>query len=426
MKVTKGKQVFEGVVVPSDEEKVLLLKLDSGYNVGVGLDSSVKLEKLSSKKHVFGKAALRKVKARGGLPSVSLVSTGGTIASRVDYTTGAVQGSMSPEEIISTSPEIAQVVSFKSVQSPFRIQSEDVTPREWGVIAKTVAKELNSGAVGVIVTHGTDTMHYTSAALSFMLGNLNSPVALVGAQRSPDRGSFDGRLNLLCAANYAKSSFAEVAVVMHGTSSDDYCFAHRGTKTRKMHATRRDAFKSVNAKPLAKIFPDGRVEQLNLDARKRVFAEGGKVVADVAFEEKTAIVKVFPGASPEILDFFVDKKYKGIVLEATALGHVPTIMTAESTSKSWIPSLKRAIDCGLTVAVTSQCLYGSTNPSVYSNLRAVSSLGAIYCRDMLPETAYVKLGWVLSREKKPERIRVLMERNIAGEYNDKLTQDDFL
>ncbi len=427
VRVHKREQVFEGVLLPGEDNKILLIKLDSGYNVGVSVDSSVKVEKLAAAKAVLGKAVSAKIERGKDLPEIAFVATGGTIASRVDYSTGAVTGSMTPEEIFSVAPELAQAVSLKSVSSPIRLQSEDLTPKEWKTIAETIAKDLNSGCIGAIVAHGTDTMHYTAAALSFMLRDLNKPVALVGAQRSPDRGSFDGAMNLLCAAHYAKSDFAEVAIVMHGTSSDDYCLAHRGTKVRKMHTTRRDAFKSVNATPLAKIFTDGKIEQLNADAKKRNVA-AGKVEVDAAFEEKTALVKVFPGASPEIMEFFVEKKYKGVVLEAFALGHVPTIMAEGSKHKSWIPAIKRAIDSGVSIAVATQCLYGTTNPFVYSNLRAVSSLGAIYCKDMLPETAYVKLGWVLGHFKKEnaEGVKEMMEKNIAGEYNERLTEADFL
>ncbi len=428
VRVKKGAQAFEGVLLPQEVDGSIFVKLDSGYNVGVKLDSSALVEKVASEKRAVGKSLAVEVRENKDLPPISIIATGGTIASRVDYATGAVTGSMSPEEIFSTAPELSQAVSLKFVHSPFRLQSEDMTPDEWIAIAKTVADDLNNGAQGAIVTHGTDTLHFTSAALSFMLKGLGKPVAVVGAQRSPDRGSFDGAMNLLCGAHYAKSDFAEVAVVMHGSSNDDYCLAHRGTKVRKMHTTRRDAFKSINAAPLAKIFPNGKIEQLNSTAKKKSGEAGGKVELDAAFEEKTALVKVFPGASPEILDFFVDKKYAGIVLEATALGHVPTIMAEGNKAKSWIPAIKRAVDGGVCVAVASQCLYGSTNPGVYSNLRAVSSLGAFFCKDMLPETAYVKLGWALGHFKKEnsDGVRELMEKNVVGEYNERLTEADFL
>ncbi|MFA6049423.1 MAG: Glu-tRNA(Gln) amidotransferase subunit GatD [Candidatus Micrarchaeia archaeon] len=426
VKIKKGSQVFEGVLLPSAGE-FIQVKLASGYNTGIAPDAQTTLELLEKGKPKLGKAVSLELEQTKGLPEISFIATGGTIASRVDYDTGAVKWAMTPQEIFSSAPELANVVSVKTVHKPFTLGSEDMSPKEWAAIAELVAKDLNAGASGAIVTHGTDTLHYTSAALSFMLKGLEKPVAVVGAQRSPDRGSFDGALNLLCSAHYAKSDFAEVAIVMHGTSSDDYCLCHRGTKVRKMHSSRRDAFKSINDKPLAKIFADGKIEKTNATAkmRKRAGDDAGKVVVDAVFEEKTALVKVFPGANPEILDFFAEKN-RGIVLEATAFGHVPT--NPLDKSKSWIPAVKRAVDKGVFVAVASQCLYGTTGEFVYANGRLLADAGAFFCKDMLPETAYVKLGWVLGHTKKGDAAgaREKMAENVAGEYNLRLTEEEFL
>ncbi len=424
VRVKSGVQTFEGILLPrieAGDENALVIKLDSGYNTGIKWGAKTRLEKLPEKA-ALEKAFARKPASHKGLPEIALVSTGGTISARVDYRLGGVKPALSAEEIIFSAPELGGVVNFKSVSSPFRIFSENITPREWQAIAKEVAKELNSGAGGAIVTHGTDTLHFTSAALAFMLEGLNKPVALVGAQRSPDRASFDGPLNLACAAHYAaRSDVAEVAIVMHATSSDDYCTALRGTKTRKMHTSRRDAFRPVNDLPLAKIWPDGRIEKMQAH---KVRDNDRKVVADTKFEEKTALVKAYPGAPPELIDFLVDKKYRGIVVEATGLGHVPT----EPLHKefSWAGALERAAEKGVSIAFAAQCLYGSTSPFVYEQARLAQKLGAFSCKDMLPEVAYVKLGWVLGHEKKPEIIREKMLTNVAGEINDRLTEKHFL
>jgi len=288
---------------------------------------------------------------------------------------------------------------------------------------------LNSDVKGVIITHGTDTLHFTSAALSFMLKNLNKPVALVGAQRSPDRGSFDGSLNLICSSYFTGySNIAEVCVVMHGTIEDTFCYAHRGTKVRKMHTSRRDAFQSVNDFPIAKIWHDGKIEIINENYRKR---NEQKVVADTKFESKIALLKFYPGSNPEILDWYVDKGYKGIVIEGTGLGHVATALSSNKKEKnrqklSWLPHIKRAVEKGITIVMTSQTLYGRVNPFVYRNLRLVSEAGVIYAEDMLPETAYVKLGWVLGHTKNKEKIKEMMLTNIAGEINPRLNPKMFL
>ncbi|MGC8850784.1 MAG: Glu-tRNA(Gln) amidotransferase subunit GatD [Candidatus Micrarchaeia archaeon] len=423
VRVKSGSAVFEGVLLPRHDygdPDCLVLKLSSGYNVGVAFDSKTLVERVGGAAKA-GKEALPRFPRNPLLPDVSLVATGGTISARVDYKTGGVDMFLSPEEILAVAPQVAEVINLRNLISPFRVASEDMTFREWKKIAAVVAKELSSGAAGVIVTHGTDTLHFTAAALSFMLRNLEQPVALVGAQRSPDRGSFDGTMNLVCGAHYAKSSLAEVAVVMHGTSSDDYCLAIRGTKARKMHTTRRDAFRPINDLPLARIWPDGRIEGVQ-GARAR---GSGVVELDDSFEPRTALVKVFPGASPEVIDFYVDRKYRGIVLEGTALGHAP-VATLDSRD-SWLPSIERAVEEGVVVAMATQCLYGSTNPFVYANGRRLARAGVVYCRDMLPETAFVKLGWLLGHKGLSlEGVAARMTENLCGEINARLTEAHFL
>jgi glutamyl-tRNA(Gln) amidotransferase subunit D len=421
--VSSGGEKKEGILMPRIEvgdENALILKLDSGYNIGAEFAPGMKIEKMREKK-ALGKVPSAKVKENPGLPKVSIISTGGTIAARVDYSMGGVKSMLKPDEILSSVPELQKFVGIKSLVSPFTIPSEDMTPKEWQNIAQLAAEELNKEDVkGLIVTHGTDILHYTAAALSFMLRNLSKPVALVGAQRSPDRGSFDGAMNLVCAAHYATSDNAEVATVMHATKSDDYCIAIRGTKARKMHSTRRDAFRPVNDTPLAKIWPDGKIELLQ-SLKKR---SSEKVVADTKFEEKIALFKSYPGSDPALIDFYVEKEYRGIVVEAYALGHVPLATLDEKNS--WLPALKRAIDGGMLVAFTTQCPYGRVDPYVYEPARVLHKLGVLYCEDMLPETAYVKLGWVLAHAKSAEEAKKMMLYNYAGELNTRLTENDFI
>ena len=422
IRVSVGGKTFEGVLLPrpelGGENSNLIVRLANGYNAGVAFAKGMAVEKAGEavKLESFPKLAVEK---RNDLPNISLIATGGTISSRVDYKTGGVYMLMSPEEILATVPELADVVSFKSILSPFRKASEDMDHRDWGELAKETANELNGGADGVIVTHGTDTLGYTAAALSFMLRGLEKPVALVGAQRSPDRGSFDGAMNLLCAARYAAGDVAEVAVVMHGSPNDDYCFANVGTKVRKMHSARRDAFRPVNCRPIEKIWPGGKHELLWTDFTRR---GAGKVEADVKFEEKVALLKAHPGADPALLDFLVGKNFRGVVLEGTGLGH----FAVSSDRRNWMKSLKDAVGAGVSVCMTTQCLYGRVHESVYANLRKVSAAGVVFCEDMLPETAFVKLGWVLGHEKRQDKAREMMLKNYAHEINGRLTEEDFL
>jgi len=293
--------------------------------------------------------------------------------------------------------------------------SEDMDFKDWQKIARTAEKLLNDPNIkGVIVTHGTDFLHYTSAALSFFLKDLNKPVVLTYSQRSIDRASSDANLNLQCAALAAISDIAEVMIVGHASSNDDFCYAMSGTKVRKLHTSKRDAFKVVNAKPFAKIFPD-RIDKIS----DYNFRNKRQVKLDLKFEENVALVKVYPGQNPEILNFYLKKKYKGVVLEMSGLGHVPT----KRARKSWIKKLKEVQKKGLIVCAASQTIYGKLDPYVYSNGRELMKTGIIYLEDMLAETALVKLGWVLGHEKWAKNKEIVKEKmleNFAHELNDRL------
>ena len=407
---------FEGLVMPPYElspGETLTIKLDNGYNVGVLIDAIESVEVLEKAVEKPKMTFQEVLPTREGLPNVTILGTGGTIASRIDYKTGAVHPAFTAEELAKAVPEIFEMANV-TPKLIMNILSEDMKPTYWVKIAEEVAKALNSGEDGVVIAHGTDTMGYTASALSFILRNLTKPVVLVGAQRSSDRPSSDSAMNLTCAVRMATSEVAEVMVVMHGETSDTYCLAHRGTKVRKMHTSRRDAFRSINDVPIARVWPKGEIEFLRSDYRKR---SEGEVEVDGKMEEKVAILKIYPGISGEILDFLVDRGYKGVVIEGTGLGHVP---------QDFIPHVQRAVEEGVAVCVTSQCLYGRVNLNVYSNGRKLLKAGAIPCEDMLPETAYVKLMWVLGHTNDLDEVRKMMLTNYAGEITPYTRFDTFL
>jgi len=408
-------EIFEGILIPSSNKKTLILKLSSGYNIGISNSKIKSIKKLKTIKRITPKT---KIKQNKSLPSVSLISTGGTIASKIDYNTGAVKWLMEPHEILSLAPEMSDIVQINKIESPFAIASENMSYQHWKKIAETTARLINKDEA-VIITHGTDTLHFTSAALSFMLKNLSKPVILTYSQRSTDRGSTDTNLNLICSSHLAKSNIAEVMLVGHGESSDTYCLANRGTKVRKCHTSLRSTFRPINELPIAKIFPNGSIKILNKKYKKRT---DEKVTADTKFEEKVALIKYYPGASPDILDFLTEKKYKGVVIETTGLGHV----AVKESKYNWLPSIKKAINAGLTICAAPQTLYGKLNPLVYSPGREISKLGVIYLEDILPETAYVKLGFVLGHTKDSKEIKNQMLTNMSNEFNDRLTEDSFL
>jgi len=416
VKTAKG-DVYRGILLEGPKN-VILLKLKNGYNIGFKKSQVKKIKKIGEAPLLAFPRAKLKRKTRQSV--VTLISTGGTIGSRVDYRTGAVHMLLKPEELLASVPELSKIVNL-NLLTPFALASEDMSPNEWAKLADLAAKELNSGARGVLITHGTDTLHFTASALAFMLRNLSKPVAIVGAQRSSDRGSFDGAMNLICGAYYCLSDFAEVALVMHATESDDYCFALRGTKVRKMHTSRRDTFRPINCLPLAKIWPNGKFEQVSAPIGWR---SDGKVIADTKFERKIALVKAYPGSDPAIIDFYRERGYRGLVIEATGLGHVPTQPIKKSAS--WLPAIKRAVKGGMLICAATQCLYGRLNPYVYTNGRLLKDAGVLHLDDMLPETAYVKLGWVLGHTKEPEEAKTMMMQNIAGELSQKQIVNTFL
>jgi len=398
--------VLEGVLLPRPgvgNVNALVIKLDNGYNVGVDAGNVVGLEVME--KHMPAPLVeLRMPPISAKLPKVYFVGTGGTIASRVDYKTGAVYPFFTAEEIYSMIPELEDVALIKA-ETLFNIFSEDMTPKRWEMIARKVVEVFErEEPKGVVIAHGTDTMGYSAAALAFALRDLPGPVVFVGAQRSSDRPSTDAVLNVMAAVTTCiKAPFGESVVVMHGSISDDYCLVHRGVRVRKCHTSRRDAFRSINDLPLAIIKTPGEFKLLNKRFIPRS-SDGPRFVG--GFDDKVALVKFYPGMGKDIVDFLVDKGYHGIVIEGTGLGHV---------AKPLVPAVKRAVEEGVAVVIASQCLWGRVNMNVYRRGVELLQAGAIPAEDMIPETAYVKLCWVLARTRDLKEVRRLMLTNVANE-----------
>ena len=407
IRVVKGSEIYEGILIPRSEygdEKHVVMKLKNGYNIGVEITPDSKIEKIGEgTKPTFAPPPLPE--QRLGLPKVAIISTGGTIASRVDYRTGGVRPALSASDLYSVVPELADVAQIET-QILLSLFSENITPQQWTEIAQTVAKKIHEGFDGVVLAHGTDTMGYTAAALSFALQNLPVPIVIVGSQRSADRPSSDAATNLLGAVSAAaKAPFAEVVVAMHETPSDTHIALHKGTKVRKCHTSRRDAFKSVNASPIARI-ENQNITMLTQECQKRDSSR--RLQLKPAFEDKVALVKFYPGMDPAILDLYAQKNYRGIVLEGTGLGHI---------SKYCHDAIRKAVRQGIIVAMTSQCIWGRINMNVYDSGRDLQALGVIPLEDMLPETALVKLMWVLGQTKDLDEAKTLLKTNVAGELS---------
>jgi glutamyl-tRNA(Gln) amidotransferase subunit D len=408
IKVVSNGIAYEGSLMPrleSDDDHHIVLKLRNGYNFGIDFDYSKWLERVGeAERPEFRPPPLPPMKE--GLPRVSIVSTGGTIASRVDYTTGGVHAAISSRDLLSIVPELSD---FAAVDADilYSVFSEDIDSRHWTGMARKVEEKVDEGVEGVVITHGTDTLGYSAAALSFALRNLSVPVILVGSQRSSDRPSSDAATNLVGVVTAAAAApFAEVVLGMHETTSDTSIVFHRGTKVRKCHTSARYAFQSVNAGPLARVL-EGKVEMMEDDYRQR---NDDQIEVMDGFEEKTALVKFHPGFQPQVVDCFVDGGYKGLILEGTGLGHVNTGL---------FDVVERAVEAGLYVGMTSQCIWGRLDMDVYTTGRELQLLGVEPLGDMLPETAYVKLMWALANSDDLEAAKSLMRENIAGEYSDR-------
>jgi glutamyl-tRNA(Gln) amidotransferase subunit D len=407
LKITTKEGEYEGILLPRNEysaPEYIEIKLENNYNIGIHASHIVKIEKIG-KREAHYKIPEKKFPINNKLPNIKLLGTGGTVASRLDYTTGAVIPSFTPGELFSAVPELAEICNLET-EIVFEILSENMRPEYWQQLAEKVVEAAKSGVDGVVIGHGTDTMGFTGAALSFMLKDLSIPVVLVGSQRSSDRPSSDAAMNLINATTVATSDIAEVVVCMLGSSAHDYGLIHRGTLVRKMHSSVRHTFRTIDDIPLGMI-QNRTIKMFNDGYNKRNKSE---TKALTNFEKKVALVYSYPGMDNDIINFYIDSRYKGIVIAGTGLGHVSTMV---------YESIERAIQEGLTIIMAVQTLHGFTGMNVYSTGRELLNYGIIPARNMLPETAYVKLGWVLGQTDDPEEIKSLFLKNIAGEFVDR-------
>ena len=371
-----------------------VIKLSSGYNIGVPPRSCTLAEH-----PVPVKTVQHEVVQNGNLPTLAIVSTGGTIASRIDYRTGSVTSQFNASDILTAIPELAEIARYRTIPLA-TILSENMTPAIWQDLARAVHAEIKNGAKGVIVTHGTDTMAYSAAAISFMV-DTPVPVVFVGSQRSADRPSSDNAMNAVCAAAAATSDLGEVVVVMHATTNDDTCTIHRGTRVRKMHSSRRDAFQSLGIAPIGDVEYPSRKVSLAKEAVRR-----GKhtLALHDKLDPQCALIQFYPGMSPDLVMAY--EGYHGLVIAGTGLGH---------TSTTLIPPLKQLIEGGTLVVMTTQCMNGSVCDRVYDTGRDLLDAGVIEGGDMLPEAALVKLMWVLANEPDKTRAGAMLQTDLKGE-----------
>jgi len=414
IKTTRGS--FQGTVLPrseNDDDQHIVLKIATGYNIGIDIKTITDMKETGYQKANY-KIPEKEFPYSKDKRNVKLFGTGGTIASRLDYRTGAVIPAFSPGELYGAVPELADICNL-TTEKLFAVFSENMGPEQYKALAIAIGKEIEKGIDGIIIGHGTDTLGHTAAALTFMVQNSPVPIVLVGSQRSSDRPSSDAALNLIHAAyTAAYADIAEVMVCMFGPTSDEYGFLHRGTRVRKMHSSYRSTFRTVGDVPLATV-KWGEIKPIKKDYNPR--RKDKKATILPFFEEKVTIVYYYPNMQPDIIDMLVDNGYKGIVIAGTGLGHV---------NKPLYDAIERATKKGVHIYMTVQTLWGYVHMFVYDTGRDLMDKGVIPAENMIPEIAYIKLGWALGQTDDPKKVKEIMLTPVNDEITRKEPYNGYL
>jgi len=405
VETTRG--TFTGTVLPraeNDDDKHIVIKIPTGYNIGVDIRTITSMKETGYKKAVY-KIPEKEFPVTPGLPKVKLLGTGGTIASRLDYRTGAVIPAFTPGELYGAVPELADICNLET-EKIFAVFSENMGPKQYIALSQAIGKEIEKGVEGIVIGHGTDTLHHTGAVLTFMCQNLPVPIILVGSQRSSDRPSSDAALNLMHAMTAAGTGdIAEVMVCMFGPTSDEYGLLHKGTRVRKMHSSYRSTFRTIGDVPVARVSRKG-VIPIHKNYNKR--RTDRKVNIFPYFSDEVTMLYYYPGIKPDVMDAMIDAGYRGIIIVGTGLGHV---------NKELYPALVRAKEKGVHVFMTVQTIWGYVHMFVYDTGRDMMAKGVIPAGNMLPEVAWVKLSWILGQTDDPVKVRQMMMTPV----NDEIT-----
>ena len=414
VKTTRGE--FKGTILPrseNDDDKHIVMKIITGYNVGIDTNTILEMKETGYKKANY-KIPEKEFPFTEGLPKVKLFGTGGTIASRLDYRTGAVIPAFSPGELYGAVPELADICNLET-EKVFAVFSENMGPAQYKQLAIAIGKEIENGVDGIVIGHGTDTLHHSGAALTFMVQNSPVPIVLVGSQRSSDRPSSDAALNLMHAMKAAGTSdIAEVMVCMFGPTSDEYGLLHKGTRVRKMHSSYRSTFRTIGDVPLAMI-DRNKITPIKKEYKKRRNDRNVKIMP--YFSDKVTMVYYYPGMKPDTIDALVDNGYKGIIIVGTGLGHV---------NKELYPAIERANKKGVAMYMTLQTIWGYVHMFVYDTGRDMMAKGIIPAGNMLPEVAYIKLGWALGQTDDLEKVKELMLTPINDEITEREPYNGYL
>ncbi len=407
---------YRGVILPRAEtadDRHIVFKLASGYNIGLTASSITSMTEHGRRVANY-KIAEQAFPTDANKPNVVLLGTGGTIASRLDYRSGAVVPAFSPGELYGSVPELAEYCNLKT-EKLFGVLSENMGPSQYRALAERIGRAIDDGSDGIVIGHGTDTMHHTASALTFMVQDTPVPIVMVGSQRSSDRPSSDAALCLICAVKAASEcDIAEVIVCMFGPTSDQYCLLHRGTRVRKMHSSYRSTFRTIGDVPLGMIDPQS-IRMFRDDYRRRDRARRPRI--NINYSEDVTLVYYYPGMKPDVIEALIDCGYRGIVIAGTGLGHV---------NKPTYRALERARDEGVHVYMTVQTLWGFVGMYVYETGRVMMDLGVIPLANMLPEVAFIKLSWALGQSDDRDEVKRIMLTTIGAEITDREPYNGYL